>query len=60
MSGPAVRNLAISLTTRIEDLLRQERDAVRRRDWLAAKSAAEERTVLQAARQRFEFARRLT
>ncbi|MEW6635611.1 MAG: hypothetical protein AB1425_02230 [Actinomycetota bacterium] len=59
MSGEAARNLAVSLTSRIEKLLLEERDAVRRRDWSAAKSAAEERAVLQAARQRFGFARRL-
>lgn len=46
------------LTSRIEKLALEERDAVRRRDWPAAHSAAEERAVLQEARQR-ALARRL-
>ena len=40
------------LSRKIEDLALQERDAVRRRDWSAARAAAEERVVLQTARQR--------
>jgi len=46
------------LTSRIEKLSLEERDAVRRRDWPAARSAAQERAALQAARQR-AAARRL-
>lgn len=41
-----------SLSRKIEDLAQQERDAVRRRDWSSARVAAEERVVLQTARQR--------
>lgn len=47
------------LTSRIEKLALEERDAVRRRDWSAARSAAEERAALQEARHR-ATARRLT
>ena len=47
------------LTSRIEKLALEECDAVRRRDWPAAKCAAEERAALQEARQR-DVARRLT
>lgn len=47
------------LSSRIEKLALEERDAVRRRDWPAAKSAAEEKAVLQEARHR-SAARRLT
>ena len=47
-----------SLTSRIEKLTLEERDAVRRRDWSAARSAAQERLVLQKARHR-AAARRL-
>lgn len=46
------------LSRRISDLVRQERDAVRRRDWSAARIAAEERVALQTARHR-AIARRL-
>ncbi len=46
------------LTSRIEKLLLEERDAVRRRDWPAARTAAEERAALQEARHRLEAARR--
>ena len=46
------------LASRIERLALEERDAVRRRDWPAAKSAAEEKAVLQEAHQR-AAARRL-
>ena len=54
-SPPLVRD---PLSRRISDLALQERDAVRRRDWSAARVAAEERASLQAVRQRAE-ARRL-
>lgn len=47
-----------ALTTRIEKLALEERDAVRRRDWPAARSAAEERATLQEAHHR-AAARRL-
>lgn len=47
-----------TLISRIGKLALQERDAVRRRDWPAARSAAEERTALQEARQ-VSVARRL-
>lgn len=47
-----------ALTTRIEKLALEERDAVRRRDWPAARSAAEERATLQEAQHR-AAARRL-
>lgn len=47
------------LSRRIDELALQERDAVRRRDWSAARAVAEERVVLQAARQRAN-ARRLS
>jgi hypothetical protein len=47
-----------TLDFRIEKLAREERDAVRRRDWSAARSAARERVALQEARQR-AAARRL-
>ena len=47
-----------SLASREEKLALQERDAVRRSDWSAARSAAEERTILQEARHR-AAARRL-
>jgi hypothetical protein len=47
-----------TLTSRIEKLAVEERDAVRRRDWSAARSAARERAALQEARQR-AAARRL-
>jgi hypothetical protein len=40
------------LVIRVGDLILQERDAVRRRDWSAARAAAEERVALQTARQR--------
>lgn len=40
------------LISRIETLLAEERDAVRRRDWPAARSAAEERVTLQETRRR--------
>lgn len=46
------------LTSRIAKLALEERDAVRRRDWPAARSAAQERAALQEARQR-AAARRL-
>ena len=48
-----------TLASRIEKLALEERDAVRRRDWSAARSAAQERAVLQEARHR-AAARRLT
>ncbi|MGH3086315.1 MAG: DUF305 domain-containing protein [Rubrobacteraceae bacterium] len=41
-----------SLTSRIEKLALEERDAVRHRDWSAARSAAQERVALQEARHR--------
>ena len=47
-----------TLASRIEKLALEERDAVRRRDWSAARSAAQERAVLQEARHR-AAARRL-
>ena len=47
-----------ALSSSIERLALEERDAVRRRDWPAAKSAAEEKAVLQEAHQR-AAARRL-
>ncbi len=47
------------LVIRVGDLILQERDAVRRRDWPAARVAAEKRVALQTARQR-AAARRLT
>lgn len=47
-----------TLTSRIQQLALEERDAVRRRDWSAARSAAQERAALQEARQR-AAARRL-
>ena len=40
-----------TLTSRIEKLALRERDAGQREDWSAARSAAEERTALQEARQ---------
>ena len=43
---------ASPLTSRIEKLALEERDAVRRRDWPAARSAAQERAILQEARHR--------
>lgn len=43
---------ASPLASRIEKLALEERDAVRRRDWPAARSAAEERAILQEARHR--------
>lgn len=43
---------ASPLASRIEKLALEERDAVRRRDWPAARSAAEERALLQDARHR--------
>ena len=46
------------ITSRIEKLALEERDAVRRRDWPAARSAAEEKAVLQEASHR-AAARRL-
>lgn len=48
-----------ALISRIEKLALEERDAVRRRDWSAARSAAQERAALQEARHR-AAARRLT
>lgn len=48
-----------ALTTRIGKLALEERDAVRRRDWPAARSAAEEKAALQEAYHR-AVARRLT
>jgi len=39
------------LFSRSEDLLAQERDAIRRKDWSTARIAAEERTALQEVRQ---------
>ena len=45
------------LSRKIEDLAHQERDAVRRRDWSAARVAAKERASLQAVRQRAEAKR---
>jgi hypothetical protein len=48
----------VILCSRIEKLALQERDAVRRRDWSAARSTAVERLALQAARHR-AAARRL-
>lgn len=57
-SGQTARESAGPLTTRIEKLALEERDAVRRRDWPAARCAAEERAALQEARQR-SAARRL-
>ncbi len=54
-SPPIVRD---PLARRIKELALQERDAVRRRDWSAARVAAEERVALQAAQQRAD-ARRL-
>lgn len=47
-----------ALTTRIGKLALEERDAVHRRDWPAARSAAEERAALQEAHHRVA-ARRL-
>ena len=47
-----------TLASRIEKLALEERDAVRRRDWSAARSAAQERLTLQEARHR-AAARRL-
>lgn len=47
-----------SLVSRIEKLALEERDAVRRRDWPAARTAAQERLTLQEARHR-AAARRL-
>lgn len=41
-----------SLDSRIEDLALWEYDAVRRRDWSIARTFAEEKAALQAARQR--------
>ncbi len=41
-----------ALTPGIEKLVLEERDAVRRRDWLAARRAARERAALQEARHR--------
>ena len=55
LAPPLVRD---PLSCRISDLAKQERDAVRRRDWSAARIVAEERVALQAARQRVT-ARRL-
>lgn len=49
---PDSRSAQDPLTARIEKLALQERDAVRRRDWPAARSAAEERAALQEARGR--------
>ncbi len=49
LAPPRVRD---PLSCRIHDLVKQERDAVRRRDWSSARAAAEERVALQAARQR--------
>ncbi len=56
---PDFRSAQDSLLFRIEKLLAEERDAVRRRDWPAARSAAEERVALQETRQR-ATARRLS
>lgn len=39
------------LDSKIRDLASQERDAVRRRDWSAARTVAEEKATLQVARQ---------
>lgn len=44
--------LAGILATRIERLTLEERDAVRRRDWSAARTSAEERAILQEAHHR--------
>ncbi len=49
---------ASPLASRIEKLALEERDAVRRRDWPAARSAAEEKAILQEAHHR-AAARRL-
>ncbi len=59
MSVEAAQGRTDPLTARIEKLAQEERDAVRRRDWPAAKSAAEEKVALQEARHR-AAARRLT
>lgn len=48
-AGPAVTSV---LDSRIERLEMEERDAVRRRDWSAARSIAVERTALKDVRQR--------
>ena len=58
-SPPNSQSARDLLTSRIEKLALEERDAVRRRDWSSARSAAEERVALQEARQR-AAARRLT
>lgn len=57
-SAPPPPHVRDPLSRRISDLARQERDAVRGRDWSAARTAAEERVALQTARQRAQ-ARRL-
>lgn len=60
-TSEVARELGISagiLNSRIEKLSLEERDAVRRRDWSAARSTAQERAVLQEARHR-AAARRL-
>lgn len=51
-SPPNWQSVRDPLTSRIEKLALEERDAVRRRDWSAARSAAAERAALQEARQR--------
>lgn len=51
-------NNQATLSFRIEKLSLEERDAVRRRDWSAARSTAQERAVLQEAHHR-AAARRL-
>ena len=58
VSGEAPQGRSDPLSFRIEKLALEKRDAVRRRDWPAARSAAEEKTVLQEARHR-AAARRL-
>ena len=40
------------LATRIERLVLEERDAVRRRDWSAARASVQERAILQEAHHR--------
>jgi hypothetical protein len=52
--NPPLNSLSIRdpLISRIEKLALEERDAVRRRDWSAARSAAQERAALQEARHR--------
>lgn len=51
-SRPAPASSTTVLDTRIERLEMEERDAVRRRDWSAARSIAVKRTALKDVRQR--------